>query len=68
MAVRTPPQPPPPLVPARGTANSVVTTSLDGGGTRTVVEQLTLPAVTPNGLAGSATFVNGAMTSYQAPT
>jgi hypothetical protein len=67
MAVRTPPAPPP-MVPARGTANPVVTTSYAADGTRTVTEVLTLPAVTPYGTAGSATFVNGAMTSYVAPT
>jgi hypothetical protein len=57
-----------PTMPARGTANPVVTTSYAADGTRTVTEVLTLPAVTPFGSPGSATFVNGAMTSYTAPT
>jgi hypothetical protein len=56
------------MVSAKHTANPAVLTSYGGGGSRTVTEVLTLPAVTPFGSAGSATFVNGAMTSYTAPT
>jgi hypothetical protein len=56
------------MVSAKNTANPAVLTSYGPGGSRTVVEQLTLPAVTTHGNPGSATFVNGVQTSFVAPT
>jgi hypothetical protein len=45
-----------------------VSVSYGGDGTRTVLETLTIPQLTPTGTPGTAVFLNGVQTSFTAPT